>query len=154
MADMNKDLRVTYELVQTKVQDKAAKQSEKSLSKLTASAANTQATMAAAAGAAVGAIAAIAGAMFLTVGAASKFEESFAGIRKTVDGSEADFRKLGGQIRDLALDIPVTTSALNQIGELGGQLGVSISGLENFTYLKHKFQSGQSVALLSGVEIS
>ena len=29
-----------------------------------------------------------------------------------------------------------------------------ISGLENFTYLKHKFQSGQSVALLSGVEIS
>ena len=132
MADMNKDLRVTYELVQTKVQDKAAKQSEKSLSKLTASAANTQATMAAAAGAAVGAIAAIAGAMFLTVGAASKFEESFAGIRKTVDGSEADFRKLGGQIRDLALDIPVTTSALNQIGELGGQLGVSISGLENF----------------------
>ena len=83
MADMNKDLRVTYELVQTKVQDKAAKQSEKSISKLTASAANTQATMAAAAGAAVGAIAAIAGAMFLTVGAASKFEESFAGIRKT-----------------------------------------------------------------------
>ena len=35
MADMNQDLRVTYELVQTKVQDKAAKQSEKSLSKLT-----------------------------------------------------------------------------------------------------------------------
>ena len=132
MSEMNERLEVTYELVQTKVQDKAAKQSEKSLSKLTASAANTQATMAAAAGAAVGAIAAIAGAMFLTVGAASKFEESFAGIRKTVDGSESDFRRLGSQIRDLALDIPVTTSALNQIGELGGQLGVSISGLENF----------------------
>ena len=129
---VNESLNISYELTQTKVQDQAAKQSEKSLKKLTAASVNTQATMAAAAGAAVGAIAAIGGAMFLTVGAASKFEESFAGIRKTVDGSETDFKNLATSVRNLAQDIPVTTSALNQIGELGGQLGISISGLENF----------------------
>ena len=129
---VNENLNITYELTQTKVQDQAAKKSEKSLKKLTAASVNTQMSMMAAAGAAVGAIAAISGAMFLTVGAASKFEESFAGIRKTVDGSEADFKNLATSVRNLAQDIPVTTSALNQIGELGGQLGISIEGLENF----------------------
>ena len=129
---VNENLNITYELTQTKVQDQAAKKSEKSLKKLTAASVNTQMSMMAAAGAAVGAIAAISGAMFLTVGAASKFEESFAGIRKTVDGSETDFKNLATSVRNLAQDIPVTTSALNQIGELGGQLGISIEGLENF----------------------
>ena len=75
---VNENLNITYELTQTKVQDQAAKKSEKSLKKLTAASVNTQMSMMAAAGAAVGAIAAISGAMFLTVGAASKFEESFA----------------------------------------------------------------------------
>ena len=132
MADMNQSLQVTYELVQTKVQDKAAAQTEKSMKKLASKATLANASIAAATGAAVGAIAALGGAMFLTVGAASKFEDSFAGIRKTVDASEGDFNRLGAQIRQLAQDIPVAVTQLNAIGELGGQLGVDVENLEEF----------------------
>ncbi len=81
---------------------------------------------------AVGAVAALGAAMMLTVGASSKFEDSFAGIKKTVDASDAEFKSLAGNIRQLATEIPIATSQLNQIGELGGQLGVSTGGLPAF----------------------
>ena len=129
---MNESLQVTYELVQTKVQDKAAKQTEKSMKKLSSRAVATNAVVSGAVGAMVGATAALGAAMFLTVGAASKFEDSFAGIRKTVDASEAEFNQLGAQIRQLAQDIPVAVTQLNAIGELGGQLGVDVGNLEEF----------------------
>ena len=129
---INQDLRVTYELIQTKVQSKAAKQTEKSMKKLTTQAAHTNAMVSGAAGAMAGALAAVGGAMFLTVGAASKFEDSFAGIRKTVDATEAQFSTLALQVRQLAQDIPVAVTQLNQIGELGGQLGVGVDNLEEF----------------------
>lgn len=85
-----------------------------------------------AAGGAIGAIAGLGAAMVLTVGAASKFEDSFAGIKKTVDASESEFKRLGASIRELATEIPIATSQLNQIGELGGQLGVTTGGLPIF----------------------
>ena len=83
-------------------------------------------------GAAIGAIAGLGAAMVLTVGAASKFEDSFAGIKKTVDASESEFKRLSIQIRQLATEIPIATAQLNQIGELGGQLGISTGGLPIF----------------------
>ena len=135
---MNESLQVTYELVQTKVQDKAAKQTEKSMAKLSGRAAATNAAISGALGAMVGATAALGGAMFLTVGAASKFEDSFAGIRKTVDASEKEFSKLAAQVRQLAQDIPVAVTQLNAIGELGGQLGVDVENLEEFIGSKAK----------------
>ena len=87
--------------------------------------------MAAAAGAVTG-IAGMGAAMLFTIGAASKFEDSFAGIKKTVDASDAEFDRLAISIRQLATEIPIATSQLNQIGELGGQLGVETSGLPVF----------------------
>ena len=81
---------------------------------------------------AVGTVAALGAAMALTVGAASKFEDSFAGIKKTVDASDAEFKSLALSVRQLATEIPIATSQLNQIGELGGQLGVSTTGLPIF----------------------
>jgi len=83
-------------------------------------------------GAAIGAAGAMATALLFTVGAASKFEDSFAGIKKTVDASSAEFDKLQGSIRTLSTEIPIAASQLNQIGELGGQLGVESSGLPIF----------------------
>lgn len=63
--------------------------------------------------------------------AASDFESSFAGIRKTMDLAEGDFQRLAQANRDLAKTIPVSVNELNRIGELGGQLG--IRGVENVT---------------------
>jgi TP901 family phage tail tape measure protein len=68
-----------------------------------------------------------------SIDAAIEFESTFAGIRKTVDGTEADFAKLSEGMRNLAKRIPVTVGELNKIGEIGGQLGVGIDSIEEFT---------------------
>ena len=77
-------------------------------------------------------VAGTAAAMIATVGAASKFEDSFAGIKKTVNATDVEFEKLAGNIRRMAVDIPIATSQLNAIGEIGGQLGISAAGLTRF----------------------
>jgi len=59
------------------------------------------------------------------------FESAFAGVRKTVDASEAEFAQLSQNIRDIAKEAPVSTTELSQIGEMAGQLGVS--GVDNLT---------------------
>ncbi len=91
-----------------------------------------RAMAAAGVGAAVGAIVGLGTAMLVTVGAASKFEDSFAGIKKTVNASDSDFDRLALSVRKLATEIPIATQQLNQIGELGGQLGISTGGLPIF----------------------
>lgn len=86
----------------------------------------------AAIGGVVGALSGIGAALLFGVGAASRFEDSFAGIKKTVDASEEEFDRLAMTIRDMALEIPIATSELNNIGELGGQLGIDAGGLPVF----------------------
>lgn len=68
----------------------------------------------------------------LSAKAAIDFESSFAGIRKTVDTSEAGFRMLAQGIRQMATEIPIGVNELNRIGELGGQLGVKPGDLLEF----------------------
>lgn len=67
------------------------------------------------------------------VKAASDFESSFAGIRKTVDASESDFQRLKQEMLDLSEQKPIDVDQLNRIGELGGQLGVQADNLVAFT---------------------
>ena len=78
-----------------------------------------------------------------SVKAASDFESSFAGVKKTVD--EADlkavgltFEDLGQSFRDLALDIPISVNELNAVGEAAGQLGIPAERLVEFTEVMAK----------------
>lgn len=64
-----------------------------------------------------------------TVGAAIAFEDSFAGIRKTVDATEEEFGRLASANRALAREIPAGVDEINRVGELAGQLGVE--GVDN-----------------------
>ena len=63
--------------------------------------------------------------------AAVDFESSFAGVRKTVDASEAEFAQLSQNFRNIAKVTPLAVNDLNRIGELAGSLGVS--GVDNLT---------------------
>ena len=65
--------------------------------------------------------------------AAIDFESSFAGVRKTVDATEAQFASLSQALRDLAKEIPVNVNELNRIGEVAGQLGVEVENIKEFT---------------------
>ncbi len=79
-----------------------------------------------------------AGAVFsgLAAGAgklAIDFESSFAGVRKTVDATEAEYKSLAGAFRDMAKEIPVSVNELNRIAESAGQLGVKKADIVDFT---------------------
>ncbi len=77
--------------------------------------------------------AAMLGAFALATGAAIDFESSFAGVRKTVDATEAEFSELAEGMRDMATEIPVNVNELNRIGEAAGQLGIAKGGILDFT---------------------
>ncbi len=64
---------------------------------------------------------------------AADFESSFAGVRKTVDATEAEFEKLSKGFRDMAKEIPVNVNELNRVGEAAGQLGIRTENILDFT---------------------
>lgn len=69
-----------------------------------------------------------------TVDAATEFESSFTGIRKTVDATDSEFRQLAEANLDLAGRIGTSVNELNRIGELAGSLGVTgVANIEKFT---------------------
>lgn len=65
--------------------------------------------------------------------AAIDFESSFAGVRKTVNASEAEFARLSQQMRDLSKEIPVNVNELNKLGEAAGALGIPKEEIVGFT---------------------
>ena len=64
---------------------------------------------------------------------ANSYESAFAWVKKTVDGTTADFVKLDNTLKKMSKTIPSTYVELAWIMELGGQLGVWIDDLEKFT---------------------
>ena len=61
------------------------------------------------------------------------FETSFAGVKKTVQATEEEFKQLEAGFRALATQIPVSVNELNRIGETAGQLGIAREALLDFT---------------------
>ena len=70
---------------------------------------------------------------------AIQFQDSFAGIKKTlnftdsaVTTTEQKFKNLSLEIRNLAKETPISVNELNKIGEIGGQLGISATAIGKF----------------------
>lgn len=79
---------------------------------------------------------ALGGVSAIAVGSAKMaidFESSFAGVRKTVDATEAEYAELAQTFRDMAKEIPVNVNELNRIAEAAGQLGVGKEDIADFT---------------------
>jgi len=68
-----------------------------------------------------------------TVGAAIKFESAFAGVEKTVEGTAAQLSELRQGIRDMAKEIPATTTEIAGVAEAAGQLGIQTDAIMDFT---------------------
>ena len=67
-----------------------------------------------------------------TIGSAISYESAFAGVRKTVDGTEEQLQALSDRFIELSKSMPVTAEEFAKIGELAGQLGVPISQIDSF----------------------
>ena len=65
--------------------------------------------------------------------AAVDYEDAFAGVRKTVDGSEEDFAKLNEQILDMSTNLPTSATEIAGVAEAAGQLGIAVEDIGNFT---------------------
>lgn len=77
-----------------------------------------------------------AGIAALTVGAAKSaidFESAFAGVQKTVDATEEGYAALSRGIRQLAKEIPATTTEIAAVAEAAGQLGIQTENVLSFT---------------------
>lgn len=75
----------------------------------------------------------IAGLASVSAGLAIQFESDFAGVRKTVDATEDEFSKLSQGIRDMAKEIPASTTEINQVAAAAGQLGIEVPNILDFT---------------------
>lgn len=69
---------------------------------------------------------------------AMDFESSFAGVRKTVNATEAEFARMAQQFRALSKTIPVNVNELNRLGEAAGALGIPKQEIVGFAEVMAK----------------
>ena len=136
---------------------KAAKQVGNNLTQLqkrTALAANKMSSF-------IPAFAAIGGAAFAAFNVAIRgavgFEDSFAGVKKTLDFSgqaakqtERNFKVLAKSIVDISTQAPVAANDLNKIAEIGGQLGIEAVNITKFTETIAKLTVSTNMAAEDG----
>jgi TP901 family phage tail tape measure protein len=65
--------------------------------------------------------------------AAMEWESAFAGVRKTVDGSDQEIAALEGELRKLARTLPATHEEIAGVAEAAGQLGIKRKDIAEFT---------------------
>lgn len=82
---------------------------------------------------AVGAGAALLAGLALASREAMSWQSAWAGVTKTVDGSDAELAQLEDDLRRLALVIPATHEEIAAVAEAAGQLGVQTPAIAGFT---------------------
>ncbi|WP_026908957.1 phage tail tape measure protein [Paucisalibacillus globulus] len=65
--------------------------------------------------------------------ASMDFESAFAGVAKTFSGTEQQLADLRVGIRDMAKEIPASTTEISAVAEAAGQLGIQTESIEEFT---------------------
>ena len=63
----------------------------------------------------------------------SEFESAFAGVKKTVNASNAELELMRNSLRGLAKEMPSTAAELSAIAESAGQLGIHNENIMGFT---------------------
>ncbi len=76
---------------------------------------------------------AVAAGLTASVKTAIDFESAFTGVEKTVDGTKEQLENLKQGIRDLAKEIPASTTEISAVAEAAGQLGIQTDNVLDFT---------------------
>lgn len=72
-------------------------------------------------------------ALLASARSAIDFEDAFTGVEKTVDGTDEQIAQLKQGIRDMAKEIPSTTTEISAVAEAAGQLGIETDNVLSFT---------------------
>lgn len=73
------------------------------------------------------------GAVKSVVSSEIEFESAFAGVKKTVDATDEEFKQFEEGLRSMSTQMPTTASELSSIAEAAGQLGIKNENLISFT---------------------
>lgn len=65
--------------------------------------------------------------------AAIEYESAITGVYKTVNGTETELSAISDDIKQMALDIPSTTTEIAGVAESAGQLGIGTKYITDFT---------------------
>lgn len=88
------------------------------------------------------------------------FESAFAGVRRTVEGSERDFELLRGQIMQLGTELATPVDEIADIAAIAGQMGIGVDQISEFTKVMIQLgdttnvsaqEAGESLAQLSNL---
>lgn len=69
----------------------------------------------------------------LALKSAVDWESAWAGVLKTVDGTDEELSSLEAGLRSLAQELPASHTEIAAVAEAAGQLGISVGGVEKFT---------------------
>lgn len=86
----------------------------------------------------LGKVTAAAGGLAVVAAAAMDFEAAMAGVKKTVEGSPEQIQALSTQVKQLAIELGLSSEAVADIAAQGGQLGIPIEQLGAFTEMAGK----------------
>lgn len=67
------------------------------------------------------------------VQASIEFESAQTGVFKTVDGTETELLAIREEIKDMATEMPATTTEIAAVAEAAGQLGIAANDVMDFT---------------------
>lgn len=116
-----------------KATEQSAKKAETAMGQMVQSAKSSQAEWTTAGTALTAFGAATLGGLGLAVKAAMDWESAFAGVRKTVDASEAEFAALEQGLRSMARELPASHTEIAAVAEAAGQLGIETPNILGFT---------------------
>lgn len=77
--------------------------------------------------------AATAAALVASTKGAIEFESAFTGVEKTVNATDEQLEKMKSQIRQMAKEIPSSTTEISAVAEAAGQLGIATEDIMDFT---------------------
>lgn len=81
---------------------------------------------------------------------ALEFETSLTGVFKTVSGSAEELKGIEQGIKDLALEIPATTTEIASVAEAAGQLGIATQDIIEFTEVMMKLGTATNLSATEG----
>lgn len=77
--------------------------------------------------------AALAGLASKAIEAGIEYESAFAGVKKTVDATDAQLKQLDSDIRQMSTQMPTTATEIAAVAEAAGQLGIKTENISQFT---------------------
>ena len=69
----------------------------------------------------------------VSIAKGSEFESAFAGVKKTVNATDAELAQMRDDIREMAKEMPTSAAGLSEIAESAGQLGIQTENIAEFT---------------------